>query len=76
MAGMALPRPVAHSSGRVVPPQDDQAQSPLGSELHLEASFTWSHGSGHHSNRSVSQYPPLIWTHNSGNLEVCGHLLA
>ena len=76
MAGMALPRPVAHSSGRVVPPQDDQAQSPLGSELHLEASFTWSHGSGHHSKTSVSQYLPLIQTQISRILEVCGHLIA
>ena len=76
MVGMAFPRPVVRSSSRVAPPQDGQAQNPPGSKLHLVASSTWSHGSGHHSKSSVPQYPPLIRTHNSGNFEVCVRLLA
>ena len=76
MAGMSLPRPVAHSSSRVAPPQDDQAQVPPGSELHLEASSTCGHGSGRHSKTSVPRYPPLIRTHNFGNFAMCGQLLA
>ena len=75
MVGMALPMPVVRSSSRVAPPQDGQTQVPLGSELHLLASSTWSHGSGYHSKTSVSRYPSLMHTHNTGNFEVCGRLL-
>ena len=72
MAGIVLLRPVARSSSRVAPPQDNQAQVPSGRELHLVANSTWSHGSSHHPKMSVSQQLPLMHTHNPDILEVCG----
>ena len=37
MAGMALPRPVAHSSRWMAPPRNNQAQVSPGSKFHLKS---------------------------------------